>query len=161
MAPFGWRLVTCSLAAALTLGATVASADDKSDGCGPGWWVTKTTSFSATTTRATTNSYVRPFAMTSGTSGCAKHSLVMNGKRLEFIQANKDQLALETALGQGEFLSAFAASMGCAPELNAAFSAALRSHYGDVFAPAADAETVLRGAERVVRAEPALARCGV
>ncbi len=90
-----------------------AASGDKSSGCGPGWNVTDKMSFSATTTRGTTNSYVTPFAMTSGTSGCAKHTIADNNGSYEFIASHRDQIILEASQGQGEYLTALATNLGC------------------------------------------------
>lgn len=119
------------LIASLALGSFAAFADDSSDGCGLGWQVTKKKTFSATTTRGTTNSVVpNTFGMTSGTIGCEQHSLVKaDMKPLHYADANYENLMTEIAQGQGEYLTGFAASMGCS---SAEFSSALQSNFGDI-----------------------------
>ncbi|MFL5785712.1 MAG: DUF3015 family protein [Bacteriovoracaceae bacterium] len=119
------------LVAALVLGSFAALADDTSDGCGLGWQVTKKKTFSATTTRFTTNAFVPPtFGMTSGTIGCEQHALVKaDMKPLHYADANYENLMTEIAQGQGEYLTGFAAAMGCSSE---AFSSALQSNFSEI-----------------------------
>jgi hypothetical protein len=90
-------------------------AADKSDGCGLGWQVTSKTSFLGTTTRATTNMVVPPtFGMTSGTIGCARHSIAKaEMPAVNYAVTNYDSIKSEAASGKGEFISAFAEVMGC------------------------------------------------
>lgn len=100
----------------LTLATTsLAHAEDKSDGCGLGWQVTSKTSFLGTTTRGTTNVFIPPtFGMTSGTMGCARHSI---GKKEEpavrYVVENYQPLTMQLAEGRGEYLDGFARTMGC------------------------------------------------
>lgn len=117
--------------ASLVLGSFAAFADDTSDGCGLGWQVTKKKTFSATTTRGTTNSVVpNTFGMTSGTIGCEQHSLVKaDMKPLHYADANYENLMTEIAQGQGEYLAGFAAAMGCSSE---DFSSALQSNFSEI-----------------------------
>ena len=105
--------------------------DDTSDGCGLGWQVTKKKTFSATTTRLTTNAFVPPtFGMTSGTIGCEQHSLVKaDMKPLHYADANYENLMAEIAQGQGEYLTGFAAAMNCSSEK---FSSALQSNFSEI-----------------------------
>jgi hypothetical protein len=52
--------------------------------------------------------------MTLGTSGCSQHSIVRNdAKGIHFAEANMNQLAIEMARGNGEFVAGFAQSLGC------------------------------------------------
>ncbi len=119
------------LIASLVLGSFAAFADPDTDSCGLGWQVTKKKTFSATTTRGTTNSVVPPtFGMTSGTIGCAQHSLVKaDMKPLHYADANYENLMTEIAQGQGEYLAGFAATMGCS---SAEFSTALQSNFSEI-----------------------------
>lgn len=97
------------------ISASLAYAEDKSNGCGLGWQVTKKMSMVATTTRTTTNSVVpNTFGMTSGTLGCTRHSVVKKGSApLHFAEANYESLLAEMAMGQGEALQAFSQTLGC------------------------------------------------
>lgn len=120
---------------ALALFTTAAFAQQNSpgsDSCGLGWQVTKKKTFSATTTRGTTNSVIPPtFGMTSGTMGCDQHSLVKaDMKSLHYADANYENLMSEMAEGQGEFLTGFVQAMGCTP--SAEINSALQSNYGTI-----------------------------
>ena len=126
---------------------TLLSAADKSNGCGPGWFVTDRLSFSATTTRGTTNSYVTPFAMTSGTSGCSKHSIVDIGGSYEFIAQNIDQIRLESALGQGEYLTALSQNLGCAKDTN--LGGHFKNSFDELFANNQSSEAIFLSARKV------------
>ncbi len=127
-----------------------AWADDQSNGCGPGWFVTKNYSFSATTTRQTTNSYITPWAMTTGTSGCKKHTLALNQKGLEFIEVNREELALEAARGHGEYLSTLALTFNCDSRVHLAFAQAMRSHYSEIFDDLSSPESVLTATSQII-----------
>jgi len=111
---------------------TNAQAGDSSSGCGLGWMVFKKNSLISSALRATTNAiFLNTIAMTSGTSGCARHSIVMNDKKaLHFAAANENELKLEVAQGTGEHLSGLSHLMGCSPEV---FSSTLQKNYGQVF----------------------------
>ncbi len=119
------------LVASLVLGSFAASAASDSDSCGLGWQVTSKKTFSATTTRGTTNAVVPPtFGMTSGTIGCAQHGLVKADKKaIHFADANYENLMTEIAQGQGEYLTGFAATMGCS---SSEFSSALQSNFSEI-----------------------------
>lgn len=123
--------------------ASYAQARDSSDGCGLGWEVTSRTSFSATSTRTTTNAFVPPtFGMTSGTLGCAKHDLVKKKDEQAAFYAveNYDSLRQEMAEGTGENLKAFASLMGCEQDAYAGFAQMVKTHFPSI---AADSNTRL------------------
>jgi len=70
------------------------------------------------------------FGMTSGTLGCTRHSIVKNDAApLYFAEANYENLVVEMALGQGEYLNGFAATMGCD---STSFSKAVQSNYHSI-----------------------------
>lgn len=107
-----------------------AFASDQSSGCGLGWEVTQKNSLVSSSVRTTTNTILpNTFSMTFGTSGCTKHSIVRNDKeQLYFVEANLEQLAFDTAQGDGEYLRSFASVMGCA-SVYSDFSSAMRTNY--------------------------------
>jgi len=84
-------------------------AADSSSGCGLGWSVAPKNSLVSSWTRAITNAMAsNTLGMTSGTSGCAKHSIVINEKKgIHFVEANFQQLIIESAKGSGQYLNAF------------------------------------------------------
>ncbi|MBI3544522.1 MAG: DUF3015 family protein [Deltaproteobacteria bacterium] len=109
----------------------VASAEDKSDGCGLGWQVTNKTSFLATTTRSTTNAFVPPtFGMTSGTIGCAQHSFAKKDlPAVHYVASNYEPLMIQMAEGRGEYVDGLAKSMGCGDGVADAFGRMTQSKY--------------------------------
>ena len=110
-------------------------AEDKSSGCGIGWAVTKRKSLASSSIRATTNNllYLQSFGMTSGTLGCAKHSIVLIEKApLHFAEANYDNLVVEMAEGKGEYLKTFASVLGCKPSSFSVFSDVIQSKYPEI-----------------------------
>src|SRR4051812_42395838 len=89
---------------------SVSRAQDSSSGCGLGWAVSQRQSLLSSWIRNSTNvTFSNTIAMTFGTSGCARHDLVLNEKKpIYFAEANFNRLMIEMAEGHGEFLGAFA-----------------------------------------------------
>lgn len=107
-------------------------AQDRSSGCGMGWQVTRSMSTTASYTRALTNAtFSNTFAMTSGTSGCAKHDLVMKEReKIFYVEANLIPLKREIALGRGERIEGLAQVWGCE---SGQFSQLLKQNYRQLF----------------------------
>jgi hypothetical protein len=120
---------------ALILGASVSHADDQSSGCGAGWYVTKRNSLLSSLVRSSTNyTFSNTIGMTFGTSGCARHDLVMNDKKeIHYAESNYNNLVVEMAQGGGEHLRGFAAVLGCDPASYEAFSSMTQSNYLRIF----------------------------
>jgi len=137
-----------------------AKASDSSDGCGAGWYITSDTSLLATSVRGTTNGILPPtFSMTSGTSNCAQHSIVLEEKRaLHFLTANLDQVKSDIARGQGVYLDAFALTLGCG-ESSIAFGSLLRNHYLEIFPATADTKTSLSTVHQIVHSNAQTLGC--
>ncbi|MBF0298071.1 MAG: DUF3015 family protein [Oligoflexia bacterium] len=112
-----------------------AAQGDTSVGCGVGWYVTKSMTTTAATTRVSTNAtFSNTLAMTTGTSGCARHSIVMNDKMgLHFIAANYQNILLDVSQGNGEYLIGLSRSMGCSDKVSSVFSNETRSHFSEIF----------------------------
>lgn len=110
-----------------------AFSQDKSSGCGIGWQVTKSMTTTASYVRALTNgTFSNSIAMTSGTSGCARHDLVLKEKeKIYFVESNLIPLKREVALGGGERMSALANIWGCAN--NESMTKTLRKNYREIF----------------------------
>jgi len=125
-------LVAAAISAACSSNAMAA---DSSNGCGVGWYILKDNSLLSSYSRMATNSSLpNTFSMTSGTSGCAKHSIVQNDKRsLHFTESNLDALRVDAARGEGEYLSAFADTMGCSWKALPAFKTVIQTNYDSVF----------------------------
>ena len=86
---------------------------------------------------ATTNaSASQTFAMTSGTLGCEDaNGPLKNGIAL-FLDNNMEQLAADTATGQGETLAALSELVGVNAADSAAFNATLKANFDQIFASA-------------------------
>lgn len=107
-------------------------AADTSSGCGMGYEVAPKQSLVSSSTRSLVNgTFSNSIAMTLGTSGCAKHSIVKNdAKGIHFAEANMNVLALEMARGNGEFVTGFASVYGC--NNTEAFGSMVQSNYETV-----------------------------
>ena len=114
------------------ISASSVFAADSSSGCGMGWQVAPAQSLVSSSTRAIVNvTFSNTIAMTLGTSGCAKHSIVKNdAKGIHFAEANLNQLAVEMARGNGEFVSTFASVFGC--QNSRAFGSMVQANYETV-----------------------------
>ena len=104
------------------------------DSCGLGWQVTDKKSFLATTTRGTTNGFIPPtFGMTSGTIGCEQHTFAKNDMNaVVYAATNIEPLSVEMAEGRGEFLQAFARTLGCDDSVMASFGQMTQQNYGTI-----------------------------
>ena len=124
-------------------------AAEKSSGCGLGWRVTKSMTTTGSSIRGLTNhTFSNTFGMTSGTSGCQKHDLVLlQKKKIHFIEANRGPLDYEVALGQGERLEALVNLFGCQGESAQLFKKDLRANRAKFFSPSASSAEVLSGIE--------------
>ena len=124
-----------SLVAITSLGSNSAYAADGSSGCGVGWYIFKENSLVSSYSRSITNTFLgNTFSMTSGTSNCAKHSIVYNEKRgLHFVESNADSLEIAIASGEGQFLQGFAESMGCPNTVTEEFATTLQSGYTQIY----------------------------
>jgi hypothetical protein len=107
-------------------------AADSSSGCGMGYEVAPNQSLVSSSTRSLVNgTFSNSIAMTLGTSGCAKHSIVKNdAKGIHFAEANMNQLAVEMARGNGEFVASFAGVFGC--QNSEAFGSMVQNKYESV-----------------------------
>lgn len=118
----------------------MSGSPDVLDGCGLGWKVTDKRTYTATTTRGTTNAFVPPtFGMTTGTLGCEKIEVGQKDKEAaDYVATNFEVLKSELARGEGEYVSALAMAMGCGSSA-AAVGQQLQQNYIQVVAPAQSA----------------------
>lgn len=125
---------------AATVMASFANAGDRLDGCGLGWQVTDKKTYTATTTRGTTNAFVPPtFGMTTGTMGCDKLDVGANDREAsDYVATNFDSLKSELAAGRGEYVTALASAMGCKASADM-IGNRLQQNYNNVVAPAQNA----------------------
>ena len=107
-------------------------AADSSSGCGLGWQIFSKNSLISSSLRATTNAItLSTVGMTLGTSGCAQHSIVKNESQgIHFAEANQQQLMVEMAQGEGEFVASFATVIGCDV---ASFGPAVQKNYTKIY----------------------------
>jgi len=114
-----------------------ATAKDGSSGCGPGWYVLKKNSIVSSSLRATTNGILATtvtLGMTSGTSNCSKHSIVLNEqKSLHFSTENYFELIADIDKGEGEFLTAYAQTIGCKTGANKLFKQQVKANFNTIF----------------------------
>lgn len=111
------------------LSATSLFAADSSSGCGMGYEIAPKQSLVSSSTRSIVNAtFSSSIGMTMGTSGCARHSIVKNdAKGIHFAEANMNQLAVEMARGNGEFVASFATVLGC--QNSQAFGSMVQANY--------------------------------
>lgn len=148
--------------------ASIAGAADGSSGCGPGWYVFKENSLVSSALRSTTNGFLAPvvtLGMTSGTSNCTQHKIVLKEKEsLHFASMNYYELKRDAAKGEGEYLSAFATTIGCPAQAQARFNQKVRGSYGEVFRAGAkvDAESALLEVYKIILSDKELtAQCSL
>ncbi len=135
-----------------------AAAADSSSGCGLGWQVTQSMTTSGSSTRSMTNSTSSSeFAMTSGTSGCAKHDLVKNESMdIHYTQANFEFLVAEAAVGQGEYLNGWARAIGCSDRAQSDFKSEAQKNFETVFSPGKTYSDSLNAMKGVIGSNPKL-----
>jgi len=134
-------------------------AADSSSGCGLGWEVTQKQSLLSSAVRTTTNTFLpNTFSMTSGTSGCQKHSIVKNDEAaVIYAVNNQHSLMMEMAEGKGEFLNGFAQVLGCDQSRFSDFAQFTQSHYGEIMNTASENGVELyRQVRSQMEASPAL-----
>lgn len=126
-----------SCAVALLVLIPSAHARDSLDGCGLGWQITDKKTYTATTTRMTTNAIVHPtWGMTTGTLGCEQLEVGANDREAaDYVATNFEVLKTELAAGQGEYIDALSAAFGCASH-SAQIGQNLQQNYGNIVAPA-------------------------
>ncbi|MEK7356711.1 MAG: DUF3015 family protein [Bdellovibrionota bacterium] len=129
------RFVSVSILAILISAPALAS--DGSSGCGPGWYLMQDTSLVSSALRGTTNWLLFPvvtIGMTFGTSNCTQHKIVLKEKEtLYFATMNHFELKADLAKGHGEYLSAFASTMGCPATAQVRLNDRLRANYSKVY----------------------------
>lgn len=139
-----------------------ARAEDSSSGCGLGWQVSQKQSLLSSAIRSTTNAVLpNTFSMTSGTSGCAQHSIVKNESEQQyFVEANLEPLTLEMARGQGDALHGLASVMGCEGAY-LDFSTSVQKNYSKIFSGSHTPSQILNGVKKEIQISPSLAlACG-
>ncbi len=85
----------------------------------------------AATTNGTSGN--QTFGMTSGTLGCQDANGPLAAGVDLFMDNNLDQLAQDTAIGEGETLAALSELVGISKEDETAFNAALKANFDQIF----------------------------
>lgn len=143
------KLVTIAIA---VLFGFAAQAEDQSVGCGLGYKVAPENTLISTTTRASTNAYTQPFGVTTGTSGCAKHTIVKKDKEpVYFAEANFDNLSIEMAHGEGQYLTGFAHALSCQDGSVDAFAQFTKANYEQIFNNAHGPHDMLNNLQTVLK----------
>lgn len=96
--------------------------------------------------------------ITFGTSGCTQDGMVTsNWKTALFIDGNKERLARDMSVGDGETLDALAKLLGVHDEHKANFFRATKENFGTIFASeSASTDQVLVGLKQVLAANTEL-----
>src|SRR6267142_4559278 len=86
----------------------------------------------AVTTNGTSGN--QTFGITTGTSGCTQDGVVRSSwKTAMFIDGNKDRLARDMSIGNGETLDSLAHLVGVREEDRAAFSRVMQQNLSSIF----------------------------
>lgn len=148
----------------LCLGLTAANlwAADGSSGCGPAWYVFKDNSLVSSSLRTITNGFLAPtvtFGMTTGTSNCTKHSIVLiEQQKNHYVAVNNDQLQSDIAQGHGVYVDQFTALFGCGASETAA--AVLQRNYRTLYAQPEGPQAVVNRAQLIIsRSEELAGQC--
>jgi hypothetical protein len=126
-------------------------------GCGLGYIVFKgKDGLLSQTCAATTNGTFgnQTFGITSGTSECDQFSTwAANEKVNKFVADNMDNLAVDIARGQGEYLNTLAVLMEVPETERASFYLTLQTHFSDIYTSDSVTHTdLIRNIETVVSA---------
>lgn len=116
---------------------TLTFSRDGSSGCGPAWYALKDNSLLSSALRGTTNAILGvtvTLGMTFGTSNCTKHSIVKREKEsLKFATENYFEIAADATRGSGDYITAFATTMGCRPEVHEKFRNKVKESFNKTF----------------------------
>ena len=106
-------------------------------GCGLGYIIFKgKDGLLSQTCAATTNGTFgnQTFGITSGTSECEQYStFTANDKLDKFVSDNMDNLAVDIARGQGEYLNTLAVLLEVPEGERAGFYTKLQTHFSDIY----------------------------
>lgn len=109
---------------------------DSSVGCGLGSMIFKDNTLLSSTLRVTTNQVflTQYLGVTSGTSGCSRHDIVLNEKaHIHYAEINLEKIEQDMVKGQGEYLSMLAVTLGCEFNQINNFNQYAKSHYSHIF----------------------------
>jgi len=110
----------------------------------------------ATTNNSTGN---QTFAITTGTSGCTQDGVVRSSwKTAMFIDGNKDRLARDMSIGNGETLDSLAHLVGVREEDRATFSRVMQANVSVIFPSGSTTGDSVVALKQVLRSDRELAQ---
>jgi hypothetical protein len=102
---------------------------------------------------------LRPFAITSGTSGCSQDGAIKsNWKTAMFIDANKDRLARDMSIGSGETLDSLAHLIGVREDDRATFGRVMQANVFVIFRSDSSTDDNVVALKQVLRSDRELAQ---
>jgi hypothetical protein len=110
---------------------------------------------------ATSNGFysTNTFGMTSGTSGCTQDAVVRsNWKTAMFIDGNKERLARDMSVGNGETLDSLAHLLGVRDQDRVAFDRVLQANASVIFASGSSTDDSVVALKQVLRSDHELAQ---
>ena len=111
----------------------------------------------AVTTNGTSGN--QTFAITTGTSGCTQDGVVRSTwKTAMFIDGNKDRLARDMSIGNGETLDSLAHLIGVHEQDRAAFSRAMQANVSVIFASGSTTDDSMIALKQVLRSDSVLSQ---
>ena len=148
------------MALGLLMSTTAAVAADSSAGCGLGSLIWKQNSIISGMSRMTTNQSFSSqlFGITSGTSGCSRHSIVKRENApVYYAEANFEELKAEMSQGKGEYVAIFSDALGCPESEKSHFMALTQANYNKIFpSHSTSALDMLKEVKGVVQSSPKL-----
>ena len=111
----------------------------------------------AVTTNGTSGN--QTFGITTGTSGCTQDGVVKSTwKTAMFIDGNKDRLARDMSIGNGETLDSLAHLIGVHQEDRATFSRVMQANVSVIFPSGSTTDDSVVALKQVLRSEGELAQ---
>jgi len=114
----------------------------------------------AVTTNGTSGN--QTFGITTGTSGCTQDGVVKSTwKTAMFIDGNKDRLARDMSVGNGETLDSLAHLIGVREEDRAAFNRVMQANVSVIFPSGSTTDDSVVALKQVLRSESELSQYAV
>ena len=111
----------------------------------------------AVTTNGTSGN--QTFGITTGTSGCTQDGVVKSTwKTAMFIDGNKDRLARDMSIGNGETLDSLAHLIGVREEDRAAFGRAMQANVSVIFPAGSSTDDSVVALKQVLRSDSDLSQ---
>jgi DUF3015 family protein len=111
----------------------------------------------AVTTNGTSGN--QTFGITTGTSGCTQDGVVKSTwKTAMFIDGNKDRLARDMSIGNGETLDSLAHLIGVREEDRATFGRVMQANVSVIFPSGSSTDDSVVALKQVLRSESGLAQ---